>query len=376
LFVWTAEDGVQDGKYNLYLDMGQYLVDVYRESPSLLSADGLALARAAISQRPQDLQVDVEVFTDRNDNGACWVDRNDLQNGCTVDRRPQIGELEMADSNDITKPGDSLGRFDALTADDEGYIAYGAGAGTPALVEIKNNYLAVRIRNWTPNGYGGLVRFAGVVLTPAKQTAGLININTVETRFWDASAKDRLLNPLMGLPGILLNRDRNFNRDLLTSPEFPPIVNWPVLPGVDESGPDTVTGTVTPAERDLDQQMRLQRARLIEVGRPKRADARYYASLSELVDDVGFLYRAPDNSEWPLFPLSTQSDLANRIDEVSWRFARLANLITTRSDVFEILVTVQAGYGIDASGDGRLNWRDNNEFIVTAEKKSRTVYER
>lgn len=351
LFVWTADDGVQDGKYNLYLDMGQYLVDVYRENPSLLTEDGRALARAALKYRPQDLQVDVEVYTDRNGNGKCWSG---------ADNAPRIDTLEYTTSATV---GDSLGRFDGLAADEEGYIAYGAGDGTPALVEIKNNYLAVRIRNWTPNGYGGLVRFAGVVLTPAKQTPGLININTVETRKFDDGGT-RLLNPLMGLPGVLANGAGN-----VVAASLDPPIEWdPWL--------SLLQDTTGWSAQDEEQRLRLERARLIEVGRPKRADARYFASLSELVDDVGFLYRAPDNSEWPLFPLSTQSDLADRLDEVSWRFARLANLITTRSDVFEILVTVQAGYGVDASGDGRLNWRDNNEFIVTAEKKSRTVYER
>ena len=62
------------------------------------------------------------------------------------------------------------------------------------------------------------------------------------------------------------------------------------------------------------------------------------------------------------------------------RLERMQNLITVRSDVFEILVTVQAGYGVDVNGDGIINYRDESavdpEFVVTAERTARTVYER
>ena len=58
------------------------------------------------------------------------------------------------------------------------------------------------------------------------------------------------------------------------------------------------------------------------------------------------------------------------------RYRRMANMITTRSDVFEIRVTVQAGYGVDANGDGYINYRSDDEFVTTAETKARTVYER
>ena len=62
------------------------------------------------------------------------------------------------------------------------------------------------------------------------------------------------------------------------------------------------------------------------------------------------------------------------------RLERMQNLITVRSDVFEILVTVQAGYGVDVNGDGIINYReqgvDDPEFVVTAERTARTIYER
>ena len=64
------------------------------------------------------------------------------------------------------------------------------------------------------------------------------------------------------------------------------------------------------------------------------------------------------------------------LEESAWRLSRAGNLLTTRSDIFEILVTVQAGTGEDVDGDGIINYRIPEEFTVTSERKTRTVYER
>ena len=63
-------------------------------------------------------------------------------------------------------------------------------------------------------------------------------------------------------------------------------------------------------------------------------------------------------------------------DEILWRYSRTANLVTTRSDVFEIIVRAQGGYIApeDISGDGLINYR--NDFVITSEDQTRTVYER
>ena len=82
--------------------------------------------------------------------------------------------------------------------------------------------------------------------------------------------------------------------------------------------------------------------------------------------------------------LAMRTDAANDIPvepseflrERAARYTRIANELTTRSDVFEIIVTAQAGYGYDEDGDGFINYRSDNEFIPTGEKKVRTVYER
>ena len=65
-----------------------------------------------------------------------------------------------------------------------------------------------------------------------------------------------------------------------------------------------------------------------------------------------------------------------RFEETHERFRRIANMITTRSDVFEIRVTVQTGFVNDTNGDGIFNYRDDREFTVTAEKDARVIYER
>jgi hypothetical protein len=112
---------------------------------------------------------------------------------------------------------------------------------------------------------------------------------------------------------------------------------------------------------------------------PNRQDGRYYASLYELISpDSAFVSTVPPGggTEY-LHPLS-----ALPLEDPRWaqgvqdRFAKLSNLVTLRSDVFEIQATVQAGYGVDANHDGQINYRSNDEFIVTAEKKIRSVYER
>ena len=74
--------------------------------------------------------------------------------------------------------------------------------------------------------------------------------------------------------------------------------------------------------------------------------------------------------------IALENEEAARFDESYERFRRMANLITNRSDVFEIIVKVQTGYVDDENGDGILNYRDDNEFTVTAEKDARVIYER
>ena len=252
---------------------------------------------------------------------------------------------------------------------DEPHIHYG-------IVRIENNYLAVFLRNWAPAGQ--LNRFAGVVLTPRDREPGRINVNTVVTRAYpDRSTSSGIqhkgFNALMGVPGILRDEDGQVRAD--TGPDVG-------LPGVEPILPSIPRGLpIADARERL-----LGRAQLVEASRPSHWDARYYTFLSDLIaddDEPNPVGTYPlSNIPYGLLPDEIAANRLPRMEEVTWRFSQAANLLTTRSDVFEILVTVQAGYGIDVEGalaggpDGRIDYRSSTEFIVTAEKKTRTIYER
>lgn len=409
LFVWDAEDGIEDGKYSLYLDFGLDGDALLKADASYYVANGGPLPEASFDPdyhlltkfgkeevaeklsglRPEQISVDVEVFTDRNGDRRTWTEANN-------DGRPQYNELNRETLDN--KVSESFGRFDSLSPNFERTLPYGPQGGLPVLVEVKNNYLAVMVRNWSAPGT--LVPFVGVVLTPRDRTPGRINVNTATTLKYEHQAGElRLFHPLLGVPGLVAGRDFVNGVDLPFAPNnvTPPILSRQTPPFVWTNWNTQIPPDMPYYSVDMTtevQQERLQRARLIELGRhtmqadgrwQERWDGRYYKRLSEL---AGFRtavsypdgydhFRLPWASETDLFfPLSASQDTDMRLEEINWRFAKMANLITTRSDVFEIIVTVQAGYGVDENGDGRINYRRNDEFVVTAEKKTRTVYER
>ena len=410
LFEWNAEDGLENGQYDVYLDMGRY-DERLREGPLMTLGQALYVAGDAgagttlpplfENTRPEEQVVDVELFTDRDGDAQCW-------NG-SVPTWQNLDRQETTNPDGSITPADSFGQKQGLTPGLDGYIHYD-------VVRVENHYLALYLRNWAK--YGRANRFFGLILTPRDRTSGRININTVETKAYsdkvtvnDVSREVyRGFNALLGVPGVLFDEGQQY-----IAPDgapTPPILAYkdelpegalPPLPGLPQIQIDPPLPL--PATNLLD------RARLIEVGRPgtrskavyptaylpgrtldrgdypNRQDGRYYASVSELV--------SPDSEfEWPpltglyLHPLTTEPPMLDMLnarpfpdnpqwnDEIGTRFGKMSNLITTRSDVFEILVTVQAGYAVDANGDGQINWRSNDEFIVTAEKKARSVYER
>jgi hypothetical protein len=423
LFEWDADDGLENGQYDVYLDMGAYK-DAFRDgdrgalqaanytsldiltnpdnSSGLLTALGrglYGLRRAPDEFRNPpfapplplpyydvdhaglldpsfsgDLSVDAELFTDEDGDGKCWT--------------LSAGESGPTWKN-LNRGTESFGQKRGLTPAPDGYIYYTS-------VRVKNNYLALYLRNWSMPGRAN--RFLGLVLTPRDRTSGRINVNTVETRAYrDTDGNTRLFNALMGVPGVLFDEGQQY----LTpdgSPTPPRLVDLGLTEPLE--GAPVPLPALWPRGRDpnVESPNLFDRARLIEVGRPgtrpkwnfleypDRWDGRYYASLLELLGcDSEFDYGGT-----PLHPLTVKPppvfsalgiplNLQRYLqwyDEIATRFAKLSNLVTTRSDVFEILVTVQAGYGVDANNDGQINWRSNDEFIVTAEKKARSVYER
>jgi hypothetical protein len=305
-----------------------------------------------------------------------------------LDRRVGV----RGDSN--YRRGDSFGMKCGATASEDGYVYYG-------VVRVENNFLALYLRNWARPGQ--LNRFAGVVLTPRDRTAGRININTADTRYYvDKNGQYRMFNPMMGLPGMLLSMGTGSTGapqpETILDSFAPPSFSFPNLeqgvggldiwklpipslildPNVDDSDP---IRTDTDQRRN---EARLYRARLIEYGRPVHNDGRYYETFEDLISErqddnlcIPFQHpNLPNNDPRRLYPLSIKQDRNDRFDYSLNRLSPMLNSITLRSDVFEIIVTVQAGYGVDANGDGLFNYRSSEEFIVNAEKKSRTVYER
>jgi hypothetical protein len=452
LFEWNAEDGLENGVYDVYLDMGRY-TPTFREGDmevlggaapdegnGLLTMLGRALYCAGDAlvgtpgtlppllemTRADDLTVDAELFTDEDGDGGCWskaqyptwstLNRGDpwathdnypdpfVPNGIDDDRDAVIDdgptlpdgrpnpwanpESNVTNGVDDDHDGrvddaasESSGQQQGLKPGPDGYIHYG-------VVRVKNNYLALYLRNWTL--HSSVNRFLGLILTPRDRTSGRVNINTVETKAYPDTVQGvpvwRGFNALLGIPGVLFDEGQQY-----IAPDgapTPPVIGPraadsppPPLPGLPQIQIDP---PLPPPVTNL-----LDRARLIEVGRPgtwpgaydqRRRDGRYYASISELLGvDSGFNHNGTDLHPLTIKPPELSSGIpqnAQWYDEIGTRFGEMANLITTRSDVFEILVTVQAGYAVDANGDGQINWRSNDEFIVTAEKKARSVYER
>ena len=364
LFVWDGDDGLENGEYVLYLVMGddlRTLRDAHEDSlnlipsgpPLLTDGDfvieslnddaffGVDFVQQAIQTTFEERIVDVEVFTDKNGDRRVWTDA-----ALTFDGLPQTGELNNG-GNGVAS--ETFGLEAGLVPDASGIIRYG-------VVRIENNYLAVMLRNWADAGSVNM--FSRVILAPRDRTPGRININTVQTRRTGPTNNFAdLFNPLHGLPGVLARA----------------LDNESVGPA---NRPIALTDPGTTHVQSLDQHIVRQRQRSLF----EAPDGRYYELTSDLLADAHGLPTA-FGLQPPLvivgdFIDTITNDRAAAFEESAYRFSRMQNLITTRSDVFEIIVTVQAGYGTDANGDGRINYRDDREFTATAEKSARTVYER
>jgi len=247
-------------------------------------------------------------------------------------------------------------------------------------VKIENNYLGLELKNLSEPGVLG--RFAQIVLTPARQTYGRININTVSSLVADPTASNRpytVFNTMMGLPGLIAAYDHVARSVVDMTPEARPFIT-------DIFPPDTNFSPVhyafmaglEPSSNPFEEAV-LSRAHKTMGARPEHIDGRYY----EFPSDLPFYIRAnwqydeqnPDPFAYPLNAASVETP-RQRFEEAMERYKRLANLVSTRSDVFEIIVTAQSGYlsNEDQNGDGRIDYR--NDFVVTGERKIRVVYER
>ncbi len=372
LFVWDADDGLEDGEYDVYVITGDVELDLLRwgqEIAQMHSTNLTDLIQPGFGQEfmnrlntraayLDNLAVDIEFFTDRGkdvwdgdvydpDNpdgvrdegygdGKVWEDRNG-------NFFPEPEEL-CRDQNE-----ESFGMKYGATPNPEGVIHYG-------IVKVENNYLALFIRNWAPPGM--LNRFSRVVLAPRARSHGRININTAQMSPFTHGGASHMFNPLMGIPGVLAEFDAGTGQ-------------FSFRADTDNYGP---SHTAVVAAREL-------AARLVE-GRYVWPDGRYYRSVGDLVAyDTGTLGTPEGPSVDPPLLGRDPGDPWDPVTEEDFleligRYGRMANLISTHSDVFEIYVTAEAGYisNEDMNNDGQWDWR--HDFVTTAQKKVRIIYER
>lgn len=394
LFVWNAEDGLENGEYVLYVVTANEIAGLNDQAFGLITGTSAILGALADQARDSEIRFDIDAYTDRNADRRVWTG--------TPDPFP-FTDNPIAQTN-LFEPGGSFGAQYDLSPAPNGVIRYGT-------VRVENNFLAVHLRNRSAAGV--LNRVSRVVLAPKNRTTGRININTIQTRrTFAGSATPRVFNALTGTPGTLLGY---FEQD-------PPV--WGIDPANNAGDPapaersdfityrdavyarDTAVLTnagMFPARSTLDPAMAF-RASVIAANRAEHADGRYYEFAADTVIPVA-VFENPDTSRinrivnpailsdlidrdiivptipTPAIVETFSTPPANvveplRFDENFNRFRRLANTVTTRSDVFEIIVTVQSGFGIDANNDGRINWRDDAEFRANATKRARSVYER
>ncbi len=323
-------------------------------------------------------------------------------------------------------------------ADDDGYIFYGnnaAGGWRPQIVRVTDNFLALRVRNVGTEAQVGAITH--VVLAPRKRTAGRLNVNTAESRVVPKADNSihEYVSTLMALPGVvdvartvvpsvagagplagsispadpvdLMDLDDSsgsFPADGSWSPPLALYNAWtPATPPernlrtADVFNPDydlLVNDGVPLVDRHSDATFRMNA--MLMTGRREHADGRYYESVGDLVLDTSAFdfnygasrsdlpsYASGGTADTPagienaaIYPLSNESDPSKRFDETYERFRRLGNLVTTRSDVYEIIMTVESGYGIDRNEDGIVNYRDPDEFVTTSATKATAIYER
>ena len=370
LFVWQGEDGLQNGRYDAYIVTMDNLDDVafahIESGDNLLTPVGGEVVGAMHEfvgdtgdlfgnfqeLGPENFGVDIAFFTDLNGDRRCWTDRN---NNGLPDMVDGANELNFNAANAGT-----FGRIDGLIPTRDGIIHYGA-------VEVKNNYLALFIRNWATNTATN--RITRVVLAPRRAASGRINVNTAVTRRMD---NNELFNPLMGIPGVMVEPG-GFVSDSANI-DLPNAFNQTLseVPGMSIRADGIVRYR---QERGVKWDIYGDAGRVI-------------ASPMNLLDRFQLGFSTPQSLSYPqsIFGEVSGPVLADDADpsvvgeqrfiEMQARMSLLANFVTTRSDVFEIIVTAQPGYVADNNGDGVLNWRDDREFVPTGEVKRRVIYER
>jgi len=245
----------------------------------------------------------------------------------------------------------------------------------------------------TVQGAGSLdaqvpLRFGGVALMSANQNAGFVPAPAITVRDIFGSVRTETLpfNRGWSGPGWIINPDFNLYMPggLSAISEYNGYLDWADPDYYAEyDTPPSVTAGWSSSDPNFDSASPYMRAEWVAKMRTHHWDGRYYESVMDLLN----VEPHPLHDDMRARPLAL--DIDNYGDEFypdymdpvalresTWRLSRMANQITTRSDIFEIIVTVQAGTGDDSDGDGIINYRSPQEFTVTSERQTRTVYER
>ncbi len=361
----------------------------------------------ALAGNEMNMALEMEVHTSRTRTSGVLRGDRAVAPGVTDEEFP-IEALEPPDTNFPGDPtvGNPADLWEGVVRQPgtNGYVLYGEPGYSnwrPIRVEVTDNYLALRVRNVSPAAVPNMITH--VVLAPRGRTRGRVNVNTSETMLAGNENTPQLFNVLMGLPGIingdLENTDNNFNtyyRDNLDMPSVAPELDY--APGAPWPTPEEFSGRAVPPLRNVAPidgesdpravlrdvgEMRsasLQLTGLLKEGMPEHMDGRYYTSPAQLTLNSSMFAneRDPglDDRFKQVYPLSNADNPDARFNDIYQRFRRMANMVTTRSDLFRIKATVQSGYGIDLNNDGFINYRDDDEFVATAESRVTSVYER
>jgi len=247
--------------------------------------------------------------------------------------------------------------------------------------------------------------------------------------------RDRGLPPYisqpLGLPAVKFPKDTP-SLDDPTAPIDPWRQRWTTDEEIAYFGP-TVLGPMPPAIRDgiapslpalvrnsdtgsagswtntLQGRAMVRLMSLVASNRMEHPDGRYYISPAELLQGIPTgglvmadsrdsatdpLYQNADPpAPWPLSNLGTPYRATTsgfgprtvgprlvgelydqRYDDIVRRFSQMSNLITTRSDVFEIIATVQSGSAYPDE-NGLVDYRGDG-FFPQAEQRARVIYDR
>ncbi len=353
VFVWDADDGVENGDYTVYVCLlNVHQLDRLRRYDEQLHSGSTPpqyelysdFAREWLDKDydPTQVQLALEVITDPVQVRGLKPKGSNVPTGLTHPDdwfRTEIGGYQ----EDVT----------VYKPDRNGIIIYGqqaAAVGLPRMVKVTQKFVALRVRNvGTAPCY-----LTHIVLSPSGKSNYKINVNTFEPYIYTDGTIRRVDVSTMTLPGfyypdIILPKNQAYDNPVYGVSPVP-------IPGYVYSN--------NPIDVSLST---LHLSYLLARNRIEKVDGRYYSNLLELSNT--------DTGKY-IVPLSVQNDYPLRVGDVLKRYEFIGDHVSLRSDVFEVIALVQIGKGMDANKDGYISYRTNEEFTVQSEAKGRIVYER